>query len=382
METADNNFDDIRPYADAEVPAVIADLLKNKDFMEVLEYIFPKKTTEEIVANWQTIKSIHDFQYGISVPTVLSVIRRTSTSIDFCGYEQLQKNQAYTFISNHRDIVVDAAVLSTMLAHHGHDTVEIAIGDNLLLRPWVKDLVRLNKSFIVKRSVEIRQMLEVSMHLSRYIHHTVGERKQSVWIAQREGRAKNSDDHTQESVIKMLAMGGDSDFLSNIKALNITPLSISYEYDPCDYLKAKEYQQKRDQADYKKAYSDDLLNMQTGILTNKGRIWFQIGQPIGQSLEQIPAGLPRNELVKTICRVIDREIFRNYHFYPINYIAYDRLWGGNRFAAYYTATDIATVDNYWQQQLAKIDLQDKDLPFLTEKILEMYANPLKNAISG
>jgi hypothetical protein len=202
-----------------------------------------------------------------------------------------------------------------------------------------------------------------------------------VWIAQREGRAKDSDDRTQDALLKMLAMGSESDFLTSMKELNITPVTFSYEYDPCDYLKAKEFQQKRDNPDYKKTPEDDLLNMQTGIFGYKGNIHLQIGKQINLALNELDASVPKNELVPGVASLIDNEIFRNYTFYPINYMAYDRLWGGNQFADYYTETDIKTFADYLEKQIDRIELDNKDVPFLTQKILEMYANPVKNQLS-
>jgi hypothetical protein len=268
-----------------------------------------------------------------------------------------------------------------LLVGNGFSTPEIAIGDNLMLSPWIEDVVRLNKSFIVKRGISGRQMLEVSRQLSRYIHFAVKGKKESIWIAQREGRAKDSDDRTQDSLLKMLAMGGESGFLENIEELNITPVSLSYEYDPCDFLKAKEFQQRRDDPEFKKSRLDDLINMQTGLFGFKGNIYFKIGKPINPQLQKLDKSLNKNELAPQISKLIDNEIFLNYQFYPVNYIAYDHLWGKDFFKGKYTADDEKNFDSYLQRQLEKIDLPDKDIPFLTEKILEMYANPVKNQLS-
>ncbi|GHT84940.1 hypothetical protein FACS18947_3050 [Bacteroidia bacterium] len=207
------------------------------------------------------------------------------------------------------------------------------------------------------------------------------DKNQSVWIAQREGRAKDSNDRTQESVLKMLAMGGDKSFLQNIEELNITPASFSYEYDPCDYLKAKEFQQRRDNPEFKKSQQDDFLNMQTGLLGYKGNIHLQIGNSINPALSKLDASLGKLELVTQIASLIDNEIFLNYRFYPINYIAYDRLWGEGIFKEKYSGDNLKSFDAYLQKQLDKIDLPDKDIPFLTEKILKMYAHPVKNQLS-
>jgi hypothetical protein len=374
-------FDDIRPYYDEEVAAAIDRLLESSQFQKIIAYLFPEMAWEQFKALMRTFTNKYDFQQKLVSKTVFRITGRTAGKVDCGGQEKISHDKSYTYISNHRDIILDASILNATLIEAGFDSTEIAIGDNLLLYDWIEDIVRLNKSFIVKRGVSIRQMLEVSQHLSKYIHFSVRDKNQSVWIAQREGRAKDSNDRTQESVLKMLAMGGNKGFLKNIEELNITPASFSYEYDPCDYLKAQEFQQKRDNPDFQKTQQDDFLNMQTGLLGYKGDIFLQIGNSINPALSKIDGSLGKNELVKQIASLIDNEIFLNYRFYPINYIAYDRLWGNGVFNEKYSGDDLKAFDTYLQTQLDKIDLPEKDIPFLTEKILEMYANPVKNQLS-
>ena len=374
-------FDDIRPFYDDEVPATIEQLLNDDKFKGIIQSIFPQKDWIELSALMRSFKNKKDFQDRLIKGIVYELVSHSTKSIEMAGFENIENTKAYTYMSNHRDIVLDAALLSVILSDHGYNIPEIAIGDNLLLHPWIVNLVRLNKSFIVKRGVSIRQMLETSRHLSRYIHYTIEEKDQSIWIAQREGRAKNSDDRTQESLLKMLAMGGKGSFVDSVQNLNICPVSLSYEFDPCDYLKAKEFQQKRDNTEFKKSHEDDLLNMETGIFGSKGNVHFQLGRPINSLLD--PEQLPEEKSgqIRYIAGLIDREIFLNYKFYPINYIAYDRLWKTKMFENQYTASDIHSFDVYLQQQLDKIGLPKKDIPFLTEKILEMYSNPVRNFLS-
>jgi len=371
-------FDDIRPYYDDEIAPVIERLVKNPQFKEAVRFILPGKDWRQIAQTLQSFTDRRDFQHTLIKEVVFKVLDRTASDITFEGLENVSKTVACTYISNHRDIVLDASILCALLASNGFETVEIAIGDNLLLAEWIKDVVKLNKSFIVKRNLPIRQMLEASLHLSKYIHLIINEENESIWIAQREGRAKDSNDRTQESVLKMLAMGGDKNFLKSLLELNLTPLTFSYEYDPCDYLKAKEFQQRRDNRDFKKTQKDDWINMQTGLSGYKGRIHLQIGQSINPALLKLDNSLSRNELAIQVASIIDKEIFRNYKFFPINYIAYDRLWGKDIFREKYTAGDIKAFDQYLQRQLDKIDLPAKDIPFLMEKMGEMYAYPVKN----
>ena len=279
----------------------------------------------------------------------------------------------YTFVSNHRDIVLDSAFLDVMLVNSGYPTtVEIGIGDNLLIYPWIKRLVRMNKAFTVRRGLSLRETLAASQLMSRYIHYAVTTKKENIWIAQREGRAKDSDDRTQESVLKMLAMGGD------LRELNIVPLTISYEYDPCDYLKAQEFQQKRDNPAFKKSRQDDLDNMKTGIFGYKGRVSYHCAAPVNTWIDELDTSLPKNEYFTALARRMDRELHRGYRLYPCNYIAADLLAGKREYAAKYSAADEQRFEQYLKGQLAKITIPDKDEPFLRERILTMYANPLIN----
>jgi 1-acyl-sn-glycerol-3-phosphate acyltransferase len=372
-----HEFDDIRPLYDEEIPVVISELLEDPEFKRVVYFILPDIDWEAFKMTMRSYKTKGAFQRDIVCRTVKDLMSKTTTSVTLGGLENLEKGKAYTFISNHRDIVLDSGILCILLLDAGLDTVEIAIGNNLLINPWIEKFVRLNKSFIVQRGVSVRQMLEVSTKLSRYIHHTIKDKNQSVWIAQREGRSKDSSDNTQESLLKMLSLAGDN-FLTGIRNVNILPLSISYEYDPCDYLKAREFQLKRDDPEYKKSPLDDLINMETGLFGHKGRVHFQIGHPINPELAKIDPHSEKQEQTAAVATLIDTEIHRNYSFYPGNYIAYDRLIRSTRFESRYSDEDVKRFDNYLQKKLNAIKLVEKDVPFLTEKILEMYANPLKN----
>jgi len=374
-------FDDIRPYYDCEVVSAIDRLLKNPLTKKVLNYTYPEKDWEQEEKLLRTFVDKLGFQLWFANEIVFKLIKKTAAELTFDGMEHVSKTNAYTYISNHRDIVLDAAMLSSLLAVNGFESIEIAIGDNLLLDDSIKDLVRLNKSFIVKRNLPMHQMLEAAKQLSEYIGYTILNKNQSIWIAQREGRAKDSNDRTQISVLKMMAMRGGKNFLKSLIELNIVPTTFSYEYDPCDYLKAKEFQQKRDNPDFKKSKEDDLLNMQTGLLGFKGNIHLQIGNSINPALLKLDETTGKNDLAKDVAVIIDEEIFRNYKFFPINYIAYDRLWGENIFSDKYTCEDIKNFEQYFQKQLNKIDLPNKDIQYLTERMEEMYAYPVKNFLS-
>ena len=374
-------FDEIRPYHDEELPAIYEELIADPAFRQVAEVALPGVPFEMLAAQMRACKTKQEFQVAICYNILKRIIREATLGVTFDNSAQPEKGGAYTYVSNHRDIVLDSGFLSMMLVEQGQDTVEIAIGDNLLIYPWIKKLVRINKSFIVQRALTMRQMLESSARMSRYMHHTIRDKHQSIWIAQREGRAKDSNDRTQESILKMMAMAGEGDIISRLQEMNIVPLAISYEYDPCDYLKAKEFQQKRDNPDHKKTTADDLLNMQTGILGYKGRVHFCTAPCLNEQLEALDRSLPKQELFVRAAELVDRGIFANYRLYPNNYVAADLLDGNNHFASHYTVEDKQRFTDYLARQLSRIDLPDKDEDFLREKLLLMYANPLRNQLS-
>lgn len=309
------------------------------------------------------------------------IIAKTTDGVAAVGIDNLEKEESYLFISNHRDIVLDAALLNIMFFDNDRNTSEIAIGDNLLIYPWITDLVRLNKSFIVKRKVSIREMLATSKQLSEYIYDTINRRNQSIWLAQREGRSKDSDDRTQGSLLKMLTLYDRTEPLKALQALNIVPLALSYEYDPCDYLKAKEFQQKRDNPEHVKSQSDDIENMRTGITGYKGKVVFSFGNPINEKLEETTDNVEKSDVLSFVSKSIDTEIFRSYYFFPINWVAYDMMMGTINHSDKYSDSDVENFNSYLDRQIDKIDLPNKDYNFLRGKIIEMYGNTVKNQLS-
>ncbi|MDD6209520.1 MAG: 1-acyl-sn-glycerol-3-phosphate acyltransferase [Bacteroidales bacterium] len=377
------DFEDIRPLFNEEIDDAIAFLVQDPEFLRVAKFVLPDMPIEELKAQLLSCHEWGDFQKRLAYPFLSTLISKTATSLQFVGAERAGNAKAFTAISNHRDIVLDAALLNLLLYQAGLGFIEVAIGDNLLIHPWIEKLVRLNGCFIVKRGVSKRGQLETSKQLSSYIHNNITQRDRSVWIAQREGRAKDSNDRTQESIIKMLALGSDKNLIESLQAINIIPITLSYEYDPCDYLKAKEFLMKRDDPEYKKSPADDLLSMEMGILGYKGQIVFTMGNPLNKILPVIRETITdKSEQITAIAELIDREIHLNYHFYPVNYIAYDQLTGEARFTDYYTDSDKKGVEEYFQKQLNKIQIENKDEIFLRQKLYEMYANPLINHLNA
>ena len=390
-----SEFDEIRPYEPEEMKQAFEDLINDRQFNVVMKGFapwLPKGIRNGLLRLAFTgVKTPLDFQKRFMKPVVKYIIRRHT---DGCSFDDAclpaDKSLRYTFVSNHRDIVLDSAFLDVMLVDGGYPTtVEIGIGDNLLIYPWIKRLVRMNKAFTVRRGLSLRETLAASQLMSRYIHYAVTQKRENIWIAQREGRAKDSDDRTQDAVLKMLAMGADRSSCDGgavapadcLRDLNIVPLTISYEYDPCDYLKAQEFQQKRDNPAFKKSRQDDLDNMKTGIFGYKGRVTYRAAAPVNTWLAELESQ-PRQELFAAIARRIDRELHRGYELYPCNYIAADLLSGTRDNASHYTAADEQGFSRYVDGQLAKVTIANPDLPFLRERILTMYANPLRNHIAA
>lgn len=376
-----NEFDDIRPYCEEELPEAFERLLADEQFQGLVKLLFPQITLDIVRAKMQQCKSGRDFEKVFVYDFITSIIQQHADGVDFDCSRLPDRQAHYTFISNHRDIVVDPALLCYGLLDEHMNTVEIAIGDNLLAREWIETLVRICKAFVVKRGLGLREQLQASVQLSRYIHFSATKKHENIWIAQRQGRAKDSNDRTQDSVLKMLAMGGEGTPVENLRQLNLVPLSLSYEYDPCDYLKAKEAQQKRDNSDFRKSPQDDLLSMQTGIFGYKGHIHFQTSCCLNDELDEIDKlHLPKTELFGFIAKRIDRHIHQNYRIYPCNRVALDMLEGKS--TGTYSAEEKDRFEQYLQLQIDKIELPNKDIPFLRERILEMYANPLKNHLEA
>lgn len=310
-------FDDIRPFYDSEFHDKMKVLVTEPGFEHAVRYVLRDINYELFCQELLTIDNKKDFQLLVMRSFLEGLTQKTTKGLTGNNLDVLDKAKSYTFMSNHRDIVLDASLLNLLLIRNGIKTSEIAIGNNLLIYDWISDLVRLNKSFIVKRDVGVRQMLDAARQLSGYIHFAITKKNESVWIAQREGRSKDSDDRTQESLIKMLGISGEGDLINNLKEINIVPVSISYEYDPCDYLKAHEFLLKRDNPDFKKSQRDDLHSMEIGLLGFKGRVHFQISPCINDELDKLSAIDEKSELLTNILKVIDKAIHTNYKIYPV-----------------------------------------------------------------
>jgi 1-acyl-sn-glycerol-3-phosphate acyltransferase len=375
----DFDFEDIRPYTDKEVKSKIALMLKDPVFDEVLAHVFKFRPVVEMVKlQLRMIRNTKQLQGTFIYDLLRTVINKTSSGLSCSGIENLDKKKPYLFISNHRDIVLDAALLNFLIFEKGMNTTLIAIGNNLMLYNWIEHAVKLNRAFIIKRNLPPRELMEASMKVSHFIRKSIVEDKLSVWIAQREGRTKDGNDKTQVSVLKMLNMSNEKGITEGFKELNIVPVSISYEIEPCGLAKIKELI-KKEHYGQKKTSKDDLKSMSMGMFNPKGRIRFSFGKPIeidfddanSKSKEQ------QNKIAQEIAEKIDHQIYSNYKLWPNNYIAYDLLMQEHRFKSKYTHSEAKKFEIMVEQAMVNIDYPITDIQ---ERFLRLYANPVINKL--
>jgi len=369
----DSEFDDIRPYRDEEIASVLKRLSGNQMLLSgIRKKVFPRfpKLTEEsldcLVKTYfrmklGTIRTVEQFQRKITSDVVLKrIINRTSDGLSFSGLENLERRSPHIFISNHRDIVLDSALLSYVVANNGFGIPVIAFGDNLMINEVVSDLIRANKAFVVKRGLPPRERIKEAYKLSRYIWH-LHEKGELVWIAQREGRAKDGNDRTDKAVIKMLYLSqrkGGLSFSQYVRRVNIVPVAISYELDPCDVLKAKELKEGAERNDREKKMQADLLSMYHGVTGHKGRVHIALGNRLQEEYQT----------EADVAREIDRTIHRMYKLWPSNYIAYDEYMGSREYSSNYSS----------EQRSAFLRRFHEEPPAIRSRVVAMYAQPVIN----
>ncbi|MCH2042946.1 MAG: 1-acyl-sn-glycerol-3-phosphate acyltransferase [Saprospiraceae bacterium] len=374
------NFEDIRPYRNHEIKKVLEVLLSDKRFDKGLhDLLKQEKSVQWIRSTLAKISTIEEIQSQIMIPLLNILIKKNTNGISTSGVEKLDPNTAYVFVSNHRDIVTDAAFLNLLMSDNGLNTTEIAIGSNLLIFPWIRHVVKANRAFIVKRNLPIKQLLLASQQLSHYIRHTVTEQNTSIWIAQREGRTKDGCDQTQAPVLKMLNMSNPSkDLIKGFNTLKIVPLSISYEIEPCGASKVKELMLKKGAKGYKKSLEDDLFAMNSSLEDPVGSIHFGFGDviDIAQVLEGSTELKPK-QVFDQLARYIDQQIYKNYRLSKNNYIAHDLLYKEHKYKAHYTLADKEAFQALSQERLEKEDVFNEEA---MQYWLQMYANPVKNCV--
>ncbi len=368
-------FDEIRPYQDTEVNAAIERLMNHPGFKGVLDYLFEGSDIQVLSRNIRSADSVDQFQKLFSYPTVESILRKTSSGLTYSGAEGLDPDKPYLFIANHRDIVLDAAIMQYLLAKHGYKTSQITFSENLMMDQLLMDLGKLNKMFTFFRGGSKISQYRNAMINSAYINYVLKQKKESIWIAQRNGRTKNGDDRTQTGLIKMLSLGSEQ-ICDSLADLNIVPVSISYETEPCDIHKVRElYMNRREK--YVKAPKEDLMSILSGITGDKGRIHFSFGKVLNPFLRVLKKeGLHDNEAIERIADEIDRQIHLGYKLWPTSYIAADLLEGSDGFRDYYNEDEFKRFKVSMDAKIAT--LKGMNPKEAREIFLSIYSNPIYN----
>ncbi len=368
------NFDDIRPYYDEEIPAAMQRIADSKEFPLLASYVFPDRPVEEVRKEVIGYKTVYDFQHSVMYYVNKQILRRTTTGFSTTGIEQLSSEKNYLFVSNHRDIMLDASLMQNTLSDHNFDSCEITFGENLMQGQLVIDVGKSNKMFKVARpGANLREFYKSSLLLSEYIRHTITKKHQSVWIAQRNGRTKDGIDRTDQGIIKMFGMSQTKDIVASLAELNIVPVAISYEWESCDVLKAIELYNRR-QGPYTKKPGEDLNSILTGITGQKGRVHLAFCEPVTEAqLRQLPCN-STNEFNKQVASLLDKRICSTYHFTPNNYIAHDLREGKNEFREMYSKEEKEAF-------LLHLSILEKfkekyDIEALRDILLGIYANPI------
>lgn len=370
-------FDDIRPYRDYEIPDAMQRIAANPGLSAILGYLFDSKEAAEKKEELKGYKTVYQFQTGMMGPAIRSIVKKTTEGFTCSGLENLPKDKGYLFVSNHRDILLDAALLQIALNAEGFDVSEITFGNNLMQPGLVTDIGKSNKMFKVIRSGNAKDFYRCSMHLSSYIRYTVSERNQSVWIAQRNGRTKNGDDKTSQTILKMFSLSGGKVMSKNFGELNIVPMSVSYETETCDRMKARELFISKS-SPYIKAPGEDLNSIITGIRSSKGHVHISIGKPIEKEELMLLDNCDRNDALAVLAGIIDKRIYEGYKLWSSNYIAYDMLYNTFKFTDKYTQEEYRLFADRMHLVLAQ--WPEEELP-LMQIYLQIYSNPVVNKLS-
>jgi 1-acyl-sn-glycerol-3-phosphate acyltransferase len=368
-------FDDIRPYYEEEIPAAMQRIATSDVFPLLASFVYPGESIEKIRERVCAFTTTKEFQHDTMRRVNEQVIARSTTGATISGLDRLDPDKNYLFVSNHRDIMLDASLLQYFFVINGFETTEITFGANLMMNPVVIDVGKSNKMFRVERpGGDLKEFYRKSLHLSEYIRYTIKEKKQSVWIAQRNGRTKNGIDATDQGIIKMFCMSEPHNKIKALADLHIAPVAISYEWEPCDILKALELYESQ-YTRYTKKPGEDLNSILTGIMQQKGRVHIELCQPISVAELSAFENQTNNEYHKSVAKLIDRRINTNYRLYPNNYIAHDLLYGNTKYHDMYTDEQYEA----FQKRLSKLDKYDTcDIDRLKEIFVGIYSNPVDN----
>jgi 1-acyl-sn-glycerol-3-phosphate acyltransferase len=381
MEIMSIDFSDIRYYTDEEFREIRMKFATEPGIVEMMQYFYPEKSKENVLDFFDSLQTLRDFQLKFVVPIVAKIIKFTTFELSYSGMDNFDIKKKRLFISNHRNIVLDAALMNYVLYRHFGEqftTTANAIGHNLLVKPIVSYLLRSNKSFIVKRALKAQEMLLSSQQLSAYIRSLIRNDESSVWIAQREGRTKDGNDMTQTGLIKMLSMAGEKEFANNLGELCIVPVSISYELDPCVENKVRYLATIERGEEYIKSEKEDYQSMIRGTMGQKGRVHLHFGKEITvEDLQNIDPSLPLNKKVKELTLYIDKQIHTTYKLYPIHYFAADLLQNTDQYKDHYSEQEKTRYTAKMEEVLSNLG---GDYQKHREIYLRIYANPLFNAL--
>lgn len=365
--------------SDAEVQSSIAEFFQHDAIRLGMASLLPPELCQQMLQVQREIKNATDFQRKLMVPFLKFVEEISIDGLSNSGLDQLAPEQKYLFVSNHRDIGLDSAFLNIALFQAGFTTTQIAIGDNLMTHRLAELIFRINKSFAVMRTGSPRELYTRSQQMSAYIHETITQGQDSVWLAQREGRAKDGNDLTQIGILKMLSLSKQSELLEHVRQLNIVPVAISYEYDPTDWVKTTDHLRKLAEPNYKKAFSDDIQHILLGIKGQKGRVHLHFGPPLNATIDKL-AELPneKKQLVGLV-KMIDSAIHQGYQLRPVNYVAYDLLHESDAMQHHYTATERTEVEAFFAKKFSR--LKTEEITAGQAYLLGIYANPVANSLS-
>ncbi|WP_341227016.1 1-acyl-sn-glycerol-3-phosphate acyltransferase [uncultured Arcticibacterium sp.] len=364
------------PYTDKDVSNVLPKILSDPLFAVISKYLWPDTSLETQIEKGEHIKTVLEFQKEFMHSAIRTITDRSSDGLTYSGIENLDPKESYLFIANHRDILLDSAILQTILVENGFDTTEITFGNNLMQAGFITELGKLNRMFTVEREGTARELYQISQRLSAYIRNTLENKKTSVWIAQRAGRTKDGDDLTQTGLLKMLAISGSGSFEEKLAQLKIVPLTISYEYEPCIDLKVQETYLSSLHAKYIKATDEDLRSIVSGVVENKGRIHMAFGKVILKK-DLAFESTKENDRIKSLVKIIDTQIHNNYQLWPIHYIAYDLLHDKKTYFNEYSDKEKSNFVAYANEKLGKLE-GNKDS--LRNIFYALYANPLINQL--
>lgn len=373
----DFNFEDLRPYYDNESEEVMKRIAQYDSYHKAMAYLWPEMSKEAVIEKALNTKSPYEFQTEYMSEAIWKIVNSTSKGLTWSGIEQLDRDKSYLYIANHRDILLDSAILQIILDKENFETTEITFGSNLMEKGFITDFGRMNRMFAVKREGTVKELYDISRQLSAYIRHVILDKNTSVWIAQRNGRTKEGHDLTQTGLLKMLSLSGENGFKKNFEELNIVPLTISYEYEPCDALKVQESYLSSLHSKYVKAPGEDLNSILTGIKQPKGKIHVAFGKPIQEELVNIDKNSNENDKIKNLASCIDKQIYQNFKLNPVNYIAYDLLQQTTIFENNYSSEEKNLFLNYID---SKIKTMTGEIDVLKNLFLSLYANPVINKL--